>query len=300
VRFNLVCTLIEVTGLLLIMIIGAVTLGGGDGEVGRAFEFKQGTTPLLAIVAGTTLAFYALIGFEDSVNVAEETKEPSRIFPRALLGALATAGAVYLLVTLIAPMVVPLGQLTGSDAPLLEVVKEGSIDVPPRLFSAIALFALTNGALLNMIMASRLVYGMANQGVVPRPFGALLPGRRTPWVAIAFTTVIGVVLIVTGDLGILADTTVLLLLLVFAAVNVAVLVLRRDEVEHEHYRTPTPLPVLGAIVCATLALQSLVENGAPIYWRAGILLAIGLVLWLVNRVAAGPGGGDLEAEKLAS
>jgi APA family basic amino acid/polyamine antiporter len=298
VKFNLVCTLIEVGGLVLIMIIGVVTLGGGEGDVGRAFQVKEGTAPLLAIVAGTTLAFYALIGFEDSVNVAEETREPTRIFPRALLTALATAGVIYLLVTLIAPMVVPLGQLTGSDAPLLEVVKEGTFSVPPKLFAAIALFALSNGALLNMIMASRLVYGMANQGVVPRPFGALLPGRRTPWVAIAFTTALGVILIITGDLGILADTTVLLLLLVFAAVNVSVLVLRRDRVDHEHYRTPTPLPVLGAVVCVALAIQSLVENGAPIYWRVGILLGIGLVLWVINRVAGG-GRADLRAEELS-
>jgi basic amino acid/polyamine antiporter, APA family len=298
VRFNLFCTLIEVGGLALILIIGAVTLANGDGDAGRAFEFKAGTAPLFAIVAGATLAFYALIGFEDSVNVAEEVKEPSRTYPPALLGALATAGVVYLLVTLVAPMVVNLGQLTGSDAPLLEVVKEGTISVPEKLFSAIALFALTNGALLNLIMASRLIYGMSEQGVVPRVFRSLLPGRRTPWVAIAFVTALAVVLVVTGDLGILADTTVLLLLFVFTTVNISVLVLRRDRVEHKHYRTPTPLPVLGAVVCLTLAIQSLIDNGGPVYWRAGILLAVGLVLWGINRVVGGRPG-NLKAEELA-
>jgi APA family basic amino acid/polyamine antiporter len=298
VRFNLICTLIEVTGLALILIIGAVTLANGDGDPGRAFEFKEGTAPLLAIVAGATLAFYALIGFEDSVNVAEEVREPSRIFPPALLGALATAGVVYLLVTLVAPMVVNLGQLTGSDAPLLEVVKEGTISVPEKLFSAIALFALTNGALLNMIMASRLIYGMSEQGVVPRAFSSLLPGRRTPWVAIAFVTTLAVILVITGDLGILADTTVLLLLFVFATVNISVLVLRRDRVDHKHYRTPTPLPILGALVCIALAIQSLLDNGAPIYWRAGILLAVGLVLWVINLVVGGRRG-EMRAEELA-
>jgi amino acid transporter len=143
-----------------------------------------------------------------------------------------------------------------------------------------------------------LIYGMSEQGVVPRVFRSLLPGRRTPWVAIAFVTALAVVLVVTGDLGILADTTVLLLLFVFTAVNISVLVLRRDRVEHKHYRTPTPLPVLGAVVCLTLAIQSLIDNGGPVYWRAGILLAVGLVLWGINRVVGGRPG-NLKAEELA-
>jgi basic amino acid/polyamine antiporter, APA family len=285
---------IEVLGLLLIVIIGIATLGSGAADPGRAFEFKEGTTPLLAIIAGTTLSFYALIGFEDSVNVAEETYEPTRAFPRALFGGLVTAGLIYLAVTLVASMVVPTSQLAGSDAPLLEVVLEGTIQVPPTLFSLIALFALTNGALINMIMASRLLYGMSKQGVLPRWFGHILPGRRTPWASIAFTTAIGVVLIVTGDLGVLADTTVMLLLLVFAAVNVSVLVLRKDPVEHEHFRTPAVFPILGAIISLYLVTQ----NEAAIYLRAAILLAIGLVFWAINRFVSHRSG-ELREEELA-
>jgi basic amino acid/polyamine antiporter, APA family len=294
VKFNATCTVIEVLGLLLIVIIGIATLGSGAADPGRAFEFKEGTTPLLAIIAGTTLSFYALIGFEDSVNVAEETYEPTRAFPRALFGGLVTAGLIYLAVTLVASMVVPTGQLAGSDAPLLEVVLEGTIQVPPTLFSLIALFALTNGALINMIMASRLLYGMSKQGVLPRWFGHILPGRRTPWASIAFTTAIAVVLIVTGDLGVLADTTVMLLLLVFAAVNVSVLVLRKDPVEHEHFRTPAVFPILGAIISLYLVTQ----NEAAIYLRAAILLAIGLVFWAINRFVSHRSG-ELREEELA-
>jgi amino acid transporter len=294
VKFNATCTVIEVVGLVLIVIIGIATLGSGTADPGRAFEFKEGTTPLLAIIAGTTLSFYALIGFEDSVNVAEETRDPTRAFPRALFGGLAIAGLIYLAVTVVASMVVPTGQLADSDAPLLEVVNEGAIQIPPRLFSLIALFALTNGALINMIMASRLLYGMSKQGVLPRWFSHVLPGRRTPWAAIAFTAAIGVVLVVTGDLGVLADTTVMLLLLVFAAVNVSVLVLRRDRVDHEHFRTPAICPILGAAISLFLVTQ----NEAAIYLRAAILLAIGLVFWAINRFVSGRGG-ELRAEELA-
>jgi APA family basic amino acid/polyamine antiporter len=295
VKVNATFTVIEVGGLLLIILIGLLALFGGDADPGRSLEFKGDSNPILLVAAGATLAFYALIGFEDSVNVAEEVREPSRVYPRALFGAMAVAGVVYLLVTFIASMVVPTGQLAGSSAPLLEVVRVGPLGVPLRLFALIALFALANGALINMIMASRLLYGMANQGIVPRVFNRVLPGRRTPWIAIAFTTVLAVILIVTGDLSILADTTVMLLLAVFAIVNVSVLVLRRDDVEHEHFRAPTFAPVLGLIVSLILITQN--EQG--IWIRAGILLLIGLAFWVVNRLVHGPMDRDVEAEALS-
>ena len=107
-----------------------------------------------------------------------------------------------------------------------------------KVFAAIALFALTNGALINLIMASRLVYGMSREGIVPKALGRVHPGRRTPYVAIAFTASLAALLVLVGDLETLADTTVLLLLFVFVCVNTAVLVLRREPVEHEHFRAP--------------------------------------------------------------
>ena len=284
VKLNATFTMIEIAGLLLIILIGLLAVLGGDAEPGRALEFKEGSSPLLLIVGGATLAFYALIGFEDSVNVAEECREPNRIFPRALFGAMLAAGIIYMLVTLTATMVVATGQLSGSDAPLLEVVKEGPLPIPLTVFSAIALFAVSNGALINMIMASRLIYGMANQNIVPPVFGRVLPNRRTPWAAIAFTTALCAILIITGDLGLLADTTVMLLLAVFAVVNVAVLVLRKDAVDHDHFRTPVFAPVLGAIVSLVLITQ----NESAIFLRAGILLVLGVILYAINRVLSGP------------
>ncbi len=294
VKLNAAFTMIEITGLVLIILIGVLAVLGGDAEPGRALEFKEGSSPFLLLIGGATLAFYALIGFEDSVNVAEETQEPSRIFPKALFGAMLAAGLIYLLVTLTATMVVATGQLSGSDAPLLEVVKEGPLPVPLTLFSAIALFAVSNGALINMIMASRLVYGMANQGIVPPVFSRVLPGRRTPWAAIAFTTALCAILIITGDLGLLADTTVMLLLGVFAVVNIAVLVLRKDAVDHDHYRTMSFAPILGAIVSLILITQ----NEAAIFLRAGILLVLGAILYGINRALSGPHQ-EVEAEGLS-
>jgi amino acid transporter len=280
VRLNVVLTSIELTGLLLVVVVALAAIGEGTGGVdaGRVFDFEEGETVVLAIMGGAGLAFFALIGFEDAVNLAEETHDPSRSFPRALFGGLLIAGAVYLLVTIVASIVVPTGRLAGSSGPLLEVVQEGPLSLPTRLFSGIALFALANGALINMIMASRLLYGMSRERILPAAFGRVHRRRQTPWVAIVVTTALAMILIVSGDLSELADTTVLLLLFVFTAVNVAVLVLRRDAVQHRHFRAPTAIPAMGAVVSVAL----MTTKDAEIFARAGALLLLGLVLWALN------------------
>jgi basic amino acid/polyamine antiporter, APA family len=136
---------------------------------------------------------------------------------------------------------------------------------------------------MNMIMASRLVYGMARERVVPPVFAVVHSARSTPWVAILFTVAIAVVLVATGDVGNLAETTVLLLLCAFALVNVSVLMLRRRPVDHDHYRAPTWMPVLGALACLILILP-ITGRDPAVYARAGVLIAIGMALWFVNRV----------------
>jgi amino acid transporter len=164
--------------------------------------------------------------------------------------------------------------------------------VPDRVFSAIALFALANGALINMIMASRLLYGMAREGILPPVFGRVHRQRRTPWVAILFTTALTAGLLLSGDIGDLADTTVLLLLMVFAVVNVAVLVLRRDHVEAPHFRSPTIMPVIGCAV----SLALMVTKEPSTFARAAVLLAIGCALWfLTARAGRGKGQGPAGA-----
>jgi APA family basic amino acid/polyamine antiporter len=284
VGINLGLTTIELGGLLLVVVIGLAFLLDGGGEPGRALDFKSGEAVPIVILAGASLAFFALIGFEDSVNVAEETRDPSRVFPRALFLGLAIAGVVYMLVTVIASMAVPTGKLVGSDGPLLEVVDQGPLGVSTKLFAAIALFALTNGALINLIMASRLVYGMSREGIVPSALGRVHGGRMTPWVAIVFTAALAGLLVVVGDLDTLADTTVLLLLFVFICVNTAVLVLRKDKVEHEHFRAPSVVAVLGVAACAGLIVHKAFDD-LSVFAYAGGLIVLGIALWALNRVA---------------
>ncbi|WP_206691075.1 APC family permease [Quadrisphaera sp. INWT6] len=278
-RANVVMTCIEVGGLVLVVVLGLVVLARDGGDASRLTSLGTPESgPVAAVLAGSVLAFYSFVGFETSVNVAEEVRDPRRSYPRALFGALAAAGVVYLAVGVVASLVVPTDVLASSSGPLLEVVREAGI-VPPVVFAAIALVAVANGALLTGIMSSRLTYGMARDGAVPRGLARVLPRRRTPWVAILVTTAASLLLALTGGVADLAATLVLLLLVVFTAVNAAVLVLRRrDGGSTDHFRAPTVLPVLGIASCVLLATQ--VEGG--VWLRGGVLVVIGVVLGVVS------------------
>ena len=276
---NLVMTAIELSGLVIVIVVVAVFVGSGGGDLSRTTQLPEGVGVGGAVLGGAIVAYYSFVGFETSANVIEEVRRPSRVYPRALFGSLITAGVVYVLVGIASAAALPPAELQESTGPLLAVVEATGLHVPSWLFSLIALIAVANGALLTMIMASRLAYGMAEQGLLPAPLSRVLPNRRTPWVAIVSTTVVAMLLTLIGDLATLAETVVLLLLLVFISANISVLVLRRDRVAHEHFRVWTFVPVLGVISCVVLLSQQ-----RPIVWLfAAALLVIGVVLWLVSR-----------------
>ncbi len=281
VKSNVVMTIIELTGLLIVIIAVAVMVGGGRGDVSRVNDFPDGTTPALAILSGAIVAYYSFVGFETSANVVEEIRNPRKVYPMALFGALITAGVVYALVGIASATALSPKDLSTSSGPLLAVVAASGVGVPNWLFSAIALVAVANGALLTMIMASRLSYGMSEHGLLPKALSRVLPQRRTPWVAILATTAVAMCLTLVGDLSTLAETVVLLLLVVFISTNVAVLVLRRDTVSHDHFRVWTAVPVLGAASCVLL----LTQQTAKVWLFAAILLAVGAVLYAGARVA---------------
>ena len=162
----------------------------------------------------------------------------------------------------------------------------GAPGIPLQLFAVIGLFAVVNSALINMLMASRLLYGMSNERIIPQIFGRVHEGRRTPFVAIIFTSVIALILVVSADITLLGGTTALLLLAVFTIVNIAVLVLRRSPVEHDHFRAPAWTPWVGIVLCGFLATPL---SGRPLqeFVVAGVLLVIGAALWVVNRLVVG-------------
>ncbi len=238
VKANVVLTCVELSGLLLVILVGFFAVFGGDADFSRvvAFDTPEDKGIFLAVTTATSLAFFAMVGFEDSVNMAEETKDPVRIFPKVMLTGLTITGVIYVPISIVSVALVPVGQLAESETPLVEVVKAGAPGLPiDTLLPFISMFAVANSALINMLMASRLIYGMARQRVLPPVLGKVHPTRRTPWTAIVFTTLLAFALITVvsltdpDSLQTLGGTTALLLLAVFAVVNVAVLVLRRDK-----------------------------------------------------------------------
>ena len=145
-----------------------------------------------------------MTGFENAANVAEETINPSKTFPRALVGGMITAGVIYVLVAMTAALTVDVPVLADSDAALLEVVKEGIIPVPVGvmtiLFACIAMVAITNTTLVAVVTQSRILYGMAREDVVPGVFAKVHPQRRSPWVGLVFSFFVVAALLVVGDI----------------------------------------------------------------------------------------------------
>lgn len=278
---NVGATLIEMTGLIIIIVVAALVFGSGEGDVSRLTTYADGISPLEGAFAATITAFFSFLGFEAAANMAEEVKHPSRAYPRALFGAILTAGVVYLSIAVGASIVVPTDQLASSEAPLLEVINASGLDFPSWLFSLIALVAIGNGALLFMVMASRATYGLAEANLLPRMFGRVAPTRRTPWVAILVVGAATMAMSFIGDVGTLADTTVLLLVLVFISANISALVLKKDVVTHDYFKAPRIVSILALVASVALLTQ---QSGLTWLISGGYVI-LGSILFLIARVA---------------
>ena len=316
VKFNVVLTLVEIGALAIVIGIGFIVMVSDGADPGRlvVFDSANDRGMFAAVTVGTTIAFFSMVGFEDSVNMVEETKEPERIFPRTMFTALGIAVLIYMLVAVSVVMVLPIGDIQNFDGEtgiLIEVVKQGAPGFPvSTVFPFLTVFAVANTALINMLMASRLIYGMAKQDVLPRSLSKCLPGRRTPWTAIIFTTLLALGLITVVTLQAessvvlaLAGTTGLLLLVVFTIVNIACLVLRRDPTPPGSFRAPTAIPVVGAVACAFLTGPWARDSDDWVQYKIALgLLAVGIVLWVVtwltNRGGRAKKTGFREPERL--
>ncbi len=238
VTFAGVMTLIEVGGLVLIIVAG---LGHGTDVVTRLPEIwpSAGDTTAWIGIAGTALtAVFAFIGFEHLVNVAEEMKEPSRTLPRALFLTLGLTALIYGLVVWIAVTAVPPQELARSSAPLA-LVFERLTGLPLVTMSAIAIVATLNGIIVHMIMIARVIYGLADQGSLPKALTRLNPVTHTPLLATAIGVGAILVLALAVPLAGLADLTAGFTLVIFAVVNLALIRIKsRNEA-----------PPLGTFIC---------------------------------------------------
>ncbi|WP_324273323.1 APC family permease [Blastococcus brunescens] len=252
--------------------------------------------PALAVLAGIAFSFFAMTGFENTANVAEETVDPHRSFPRSLVGGMVVAGTVYVLVSMAAALTVPVDQLANSDAALLEVVKQGilpfSTDGMTTLFSVIALIAITNTTLVTIVTQPRILYGMAKEDVVPGVFATIHATRRSPWVGLLFSAAVVAGLLIAGTVlleaggGIdlvnrLALVTVVLLLAIYALVIVACLKLRGRDEDERTFRANTPLLIVGLVGNLAILGFSIYDDPSSLIWCAA-LIAVGVVLFLIE------------------
>jgi APA family basic amino acid/polyamine antiporter len=320
---NVIMTFIELSGLVIVVSIGIIALvqGVGDPSVLLQFSTDDGSgSPVLAVLAGVSLAFFAMTGFENAANVAEETINPSHAFPRALIGGMLTAGIVYVLVSIAAALAVPIDTLAGNT--LLEVIRADLFFIPASVmlvvFGVIAMIAISNTALVTVVAQSRILFGMARERVVPVIFARIHPVRRSPYVALLFGAAIVAALLLIGaairssqaglptdeQLDIvdrLATITVVFLLFIYALVIVACLKLRGTDEGPDIYRANTPLLIVGILGNLAVLVYTLIDDPDALFWVAG-LLGVGLVLYILQNAfgkkdggARGTGSGTPEA-----
>lgn len=247
-------TVLELFGLLLVLVLA------GDGLTDLPHRWPELIPPLrvgawLDIMLATFLAFYAFIGFEDMVNVAEEVKNPQRNLPLAIFIALIATTVIYVLIALVAVLAMTPEALARSDAPLVSLIEHSGHQSVVSGIGLIGLVAVTNGALIQIIMASRVVYGMARQGIAPMAFAAVNARTQTPIRATLAVALVILLLALWLPLVKLAEATSFITLIVFALINLA---LWRLKVRAPHppgiVRYPLWVPITGFALCIGLLL----------------------------------------------
>ncbi len=257
VTFAGIMTVIEVGGLLVLVVAGVMSEPGVVSRLPEALP-PLGDTAALAGIAGTALlAVFAFLGFESLANVAEEVREPKRTLPRAILLTLAIAAVLYALVAWVSLVSVPRSELAQSKAPLA-LVFERLTGASPRTMSAIAIVATLNGIIVQIIMGSRVLYGLARQGSLPAWLGSVNAVTRTPLLATLVASGIVLLLALLLPLQHLADITARLTLAVFALVNLALVRIKaRDVAPPPGFAVPAWVPWAGFAVCLALIVLDL-------------------------------------------
>jgi amino acid transporter len=249
-------TLVEIGGLLLVVFSAGDNLAELPQRLPEMLPGAGGAT-LVGLIAGAFLAFYAFIGFEDIVNVAEEVKRPQRDLPRAVVLSLLIAGLLYMVVAVVAVLELPPAELAQSSAPLARVYEHASGEAP-YFISAISLAAVLNGALIQIIMASRVLYGMARQGWLPGWLAEVNAATRTPLHTTVLMATAMLVLALWLPLQTLAEISSLITLTVFALVNLSLWRIKGLEPQPEGVpNIPRWLPLGGLMLCTTFILFQL-------------------------------------------
>ncbi len=240
-------------GTLVVVIGAAVYAQGPDALVPSANIVPPDAAAVGLVMSGAVLAFYAFIGFEDIVNVAEEAHDATRTIPRAIVITLAGTLVLYVLVSVVAGSVMEASELAASDAPLVAVFERAS-GLSGTPLALVAIVSVLNGALIQTIMAARVLYGLSRRGALPAWIGHVNARTRTPVRATAAVTLTILVFSLALPIVSLARTTTVIAVTTFALVNLSLIVLRlRETVRPEGpMRVPLVVPVLGLAASAGL------------------------------------------------
>lgn len=246
-----ILTLIETFGLMMIIYVGFDHVSW-EIQTFKSFIPPMDISVINVIILGAFLAFYAFIGFEDMVNIAEEVKDPSRTMPKAIITTLIIATFFYIVIAIVSISVVPVTDLAQSTAPLAKVY-ETATHSKATILSSIALLAVINGVLIQIIMASRIFYGMSTQGWLPKFLGNIHPKTRTPINATILAGTIVFILATLFPILTLAQSTSFLIFIIFTLVNIALIRIKIKEPDPQGIRTyPMAIPIIAIILNITL------------------------------------------------
>jgi basic amino acid/polyamine antiporter, APA family len=251
VGFASLITVLEV-GTLVVVVIGGLPLLAAQDTLVRIAAVPMDSIGLSGTLAGAFLAFFAFIGFEDIENMAEETKDPHRAIPAAILWTLGISVALYGLVAAVAVAFPDRQALVASTAPLALLFAR-TTGYPAAPIAAMASIAMINGILVQIVMASRVLYGMAREAMIPAIFGQLDPRRATPVLAIGIITTAILVLALFVPFLQLASLTSFIMLLIFLAVNASLYVIGARPDAPARLRRWRWWGVFGAILSLGLA-----------------------------------------------
>ena len=277
---NIICTVIELSGLILVIAFGLSFIGDTP-----LLDFTTETNPtghfqMPLVFSGAILTFYSFIGFEDIMNVAEEVENPQRNLPIGILVAVAVSSVIYMLISIVAVSVIPAAELAKSTQPLVDVMAKAAPWFPAKIFSFISMFAIANTALLNFIMGSRLVYGMSREKLLPKFLGYVSAKTHTPVTAIFVCIAVVLLMAFNGDIAILAKSSSLLLLTGFFMMNLSLIILKRRRSEEKgRFEVPYIVPAFGCVLAITLIFSATFEEAQ----RAMGVFVVGCILFFVLR-----------------
>ncbi|MFX1456816.1 MAG: APC family permease [Promethearchaeota archaeon] len=252
-RTNIIFTLIEASGLIIIIVIGIPLFGRVN-----YFALPPAST-FGAMFSSVALIFFAYIGFEDIANIAEEVKEPHKNLPRAIIYSIIITTIIYCLTSISVVSILPYSTIAASDAPLNAVATQVLGPIGGIVMSSIALFATANTVLIMLIVTSRMMYGMARDKALPEGLSKISPKFRTPYIAVIITSCFTIIPILFGDISLVAHATVFGVLINFILVNISLIALRKSKPDMERPFKLKPsikwvpiLALLGAIICIAL------------------------------------------------